>query len=233
MGRIKRSWPEVPHTPNKAPSLPSPASGEGREGAPVRTERLVRCYLSGSATKLASGQSSTPKAMLTTPPARSDGFDHKGGSERRTYSQGPTGGQGPRAARVAAPFRAPRALGRAGMIGFAALSVARGSTAHLYRAGILASPGAGFAHDPGRAPLWQAAWIERQEGQQKIRKGRNPGLELRPQRIRNDHGSRPAALGDRRRLTVLGGPDDSRQCCLGFREVEVLSWRPLRLQELL
>jgi hypothetical protein len=49
---------------------------------------------SGSAAKLASGRSSTPKAMLTTPPARSDGFDHKGGSEPGTYSQGLTGRQG-------------------------------------------------------------------------------------------------------------------------------------------
>src|SRR6266850_4838377 len=96
------------------------------------------------------------------------------------------------------------------------MPAAQESTAHLCRAGILASPEAGLADDPGQLPFWQVAWIERRDGQQKIRKGRNPGLEFRPLRIRNDHGSWPAVLGDRRRLTVLGGLDDSRQCCLGL-----------------
>src|SRR5258708_27549061 len=55
--------------------------------------------------------------MLTTPPARSDGFDHKGGSERWTYSQGPTGRQGGAwfggAWLGCRPRRALRALGAA------------------------------------------------------------------------------------------------------------------------
>ena len=92
----------------------------------------------------------------------------------------------------------------------------------LYRAGTLASPEAALADDPGRAPLWQVGWIKRRDCQQKIGKRWNPGFQLGPLRVRNDHSSRSATLGDRRRLTVLRGFDDSRQRRLGFAKLKFL-----------
>jgi hypothetical protein len=92
------------------PTLSSPRK-RGREGwgQPVRTKRLVRCYRRVPQQSLRAGDPPHAKAVLTTPPARSDGFDHKGGSERRTYSQGLTGRQG------AARFRSHGSgVGRAG-----------------------------------------------------------------------------------------------------------------------
>ncbi len=92
----------------------------------MRTKRLVRCYCRVPQQSLGAGDPPHAKAMLTTPPARSDGFDHKGGSERWTYSQGPTGRQGGAwfggawfggAWLGCRPCRALRALGGAGMRG--------------------------------------------------------------------------------------------------------------------